>query len=134
MDNLVLRLVATPTGLNCADGEGFRGSGSRSRGVRSGRGEGSVGDVDAIARLDPQSQGDDLGDMGFGAIYLDGNTKRLAQQAHSLETFLVIRATTTDVDFDLMVNEGCLELLKGTDDTLEGGGDVGEVCNTTTND
>lgn len=134
MDDLVLRLVASPTGLNCTDRDGFRGSGSRSRGVRSGRGEGSVGDVDAIACLDAESQGNDFGDMGFGAIYLDRDTKRLAQQAHGLETFLVVGATATDVDFDLMINEGCLELLKSTDDTLEGGGNIGKVCNTTTND
>ena len=90
--------------------------------------------MDAIACLDAQSQGNDLGDMGFGTVYLDGNTERLSQQAHGLKTLLVVRATTANVYFDLMIDKRRPELPKGTDDTLEGSGNVSEVGYTTAND
>jgi len=134
VDDLVLRLVATPTGLDSTDGDRLGGGSPRSRGSRSGRGEGSLGDMNAIACPDAQSQWNDLSDVGFGAIHLDGNTERLAQQAHGLETFLVVGATATDVNFNLVVDERCLELFESADDTLEGSGNVGEVGNTTAND
>ena len=134
MDDLVLRLIATPTGLNSTDGGRLRCGSPLPGGSRSGRGEGSLGDVDAITCLDAQSQGNDLRNVSFGAIHLNGNTERLAQQTHGLEALLVVGTTTTDVDFDLMVGERCLEVREGTDDTLEGSGNVGEVGNATTND
>ena len=134
VNDLVLRLGAAATRLDRTNGRVIRNSSPRSRGIRGGRGEGSLGDVDAVTCLDAQSQGNDLSDMSFGAINLDRNTERLAQQAHGLETFLVVGATTADVDFNLVVDERSLELCKSPDDTLEGGGNVGEVSNTTADD
>ena len=45
-----------------------------------------------------------------------------------------VGTTATDVNFDLMVDVRCFELLKGWDDALEGSGNVGEVGNTITDD
>ena len=134
MNDLVLRLGASTTGLDRTDGDGLRSGSLLSRGVWGGRGEGSLGNVDAVTCLDSQSQGNDLSDMSFGTINLDRNTERLAQQTHSLETLLVVGTTTTDVDFDLVIDKRSLELRKGTDDTLESSGNVGEVGDTTAND
>ena len=134
VNDLVLGLVATPAGVNSTNGEGFRSGGLRRRGSWRRRGEGSLGNVYTVVCLDSQSQRNDLSYMGFGAVDLDGNTERLAQQPHGLEAFLVVGAATTNVDFDLVIDERGLELLEGTDDTLEGSGDIGEVGNATTND
>ena len=134
VNDLVLRLGATATGLDRTNGGGLRSSSLRSRGVRGGRREGSLWDVDAVTCLDTQSEWNDLSDMSFGAVNLDRNTQRFAQQAHGLEALLVVWTTTTNVDFNLVVDERRLELRKGTNDTLESSSDVGEVGNTTAND
>lgn len=57
MGDLVLGLVATPTGLNSTDSGDLRSGGPLSSGSRSGRGKGSLGDVDAIVCLDAEAKG-----------------------------------------------------------------------------
>lgn len=47
---------------------------------------------------------------------------------------MVVRSSTANEDLDLMVDQLALEFLEGTNDALEGGSDVGEVGNTSTND
>jgi len=44
------------------------------------------------------------------------------------ETFLVVGASTTDPDLDLVLLEKSSDLTKSTDDTLEGGGDLEYTC------
>ena len=105
----------------------FRGGGadrSGCNGVKSVR----------LLASDTKRKGDDGGDVGVWAVDLDLDTERLAEEAHGLEALLVVGAATTDEDADLVVDEGALVLLQGTNDALEGGCDVGEVGNTTTND
>ena len=55
VDDLVLRLVATSTGLDSTDGDGLGGGRPLCRGSRSWRGEGGLGNVDAVACPDTQS-------------------------------------------------------------------------------
>lgn len=51
-----------------------------------------------------------------------------------LETLLVVGASTADPDLDVVLDEERSNLTEGTDDTLEGRGNVGEVGNTTTDE
>lgn len=51
-----------------------------------------------------------------------------------LETFLVVRTGPTNPDLHLVLIEDWRDLPQGADDTLEGGSDVGEVGNTTTDE
>lgn len=87
-----------------------------------------------FAGIDSKSQGNNLSDVSVGTKDTDGDTERLAEKAHSLETLLVVGTTTTNEDLDLVGDQLVLELLEGANDTLEGGSDVGKVGNTTTND
>ena len=136
-DNLVLRLRALAIRVDGTDGRlGLKGlAAAVSLGGRGadGRGRDGVERVGLLAR-NTKSKGDDGGDVGVGAVDLDGDAERLAEKAHGLETLLVVGATTADEDPDLVVDEGALVLLEGADDTLEGGSDVGEVGDTTTDD
>ena len=81
-----------------------------------------------------KGKGYNLGDVSVGAVHLDGDTERLAEKAHRLQTLLVVRATTTNVDLHIVIDERGLVLLQRTDDTLEGGSDVREVGDTTADD
>ena len=83
---------------------------------------------------DAESEGNDLSNVSVGTVNLDGDTEGLSQETHGLETLLVVGTATTDVDADIVSNEGSLVLLQCTNDTLEGSSDVGEVGDTTTND
>jgi hypothetical protein len=47
---------------------------------------------------------------------------------------LVVRASATNEDFDLMRDQLDLELLESADDSLESRGNVGEIGDTTTDD
>lgn len=87
-----------------------------------------------LADINSERKGDNLGDMGIGTEDADRDTQALAEQAHGLETFLVVGATTTDKDLDLVRDQLIFELLKGADDALEGGSNVGEVGDTSSND
>jgi hypothetical protein len=51
-----------------------------------------------------------------------------------LETLLVVGASTADPDLDVVLDKERSDLTESADDTLEGGGDVGEVGNTTTDE
>jgi hypothetical protein len=94
---------------------------------------GSVGGL-ALGEVDAKGEGDDLGDVGVGAEDADGDAQALTKETHGLETFLVVGTITADEDLDGVADELVLVLLEGTDHTLEGSGDVGEVGDTTTND
>lgn len=61
---------------------------------------------------------------------LDLDAERLSEQTHSLETFLVVGSTSSNEDADFVCLKSTLVLLESTDDTLEGGSDVCEVSNT----
>ncbi len=65
---------------------------------------------------------------------LDWDAQTLSEKTHRLKTFLVVWTTTADEDFDLVVDEGIFVFLKGTDDTLEGSSNIGEVGDTTSDD
>src|SRR5699024_4389770 len=51
-----------------------------------------------------------------------------------LQTLLVVGTSTADPDLDLVLVEGSGDLPQSADDTLEGGSNVGEVGNTTTDE
>ena len=80
-------------GCDFTSDSGGSGGNGRRNGVSSG---------DTSLALDTKSKWDDFGDVGLGAVNLDGYTKTLAQKPHSLETFLVVRTTTTNEDLDLV--------------------------------
>jgi len=70
-------------------------------GIDSGRSAGSRGGDTLGARStlrlgDTQSKRDDISDVGLGAIHLDRDAERLAQESHSLETLLIVGATAAD--------------------------------------
>lgn len=67
-------------------------------------------------------------------VHLDLDAESLTEEAHGLETLLVVGSTATNEDADLVLLDAVLELLEGSDDTLEGSGDVGEVGDTTTDE
>ena len=87
-----------------------------------------------LADINAEGEGDDLGDVCVGAEDTDGDAQALSEQAHGLETLLVVGAYATHEDLDLVVDELALELLEGADDTLEGGCNIGEVGNASSND
>ena len=47
---------------------------------------------------------------------------------------MVVGSSTANEDLDLVADQLVLELFESTNDALEGGGDVGKVGNTSTND
>ncbi len=97
MDNLVVGLDAFTLGTenaNCLlgllDGGIHGGRGARSRGGNA------LGARSALRLGDAQSERDNVSDVGLGAIHLDRDAERLAQEAHGLETLLIVGATTAD--------------------------------------
>lgn len=58
----------------------------------------------------------------------------LADRLDVLQSLLVVGSGTSDPDLDLVLNDGWCILADGLDDTLECGGDVGEVGNTATDE
>ena len=90
-------------------------------------------EVIGLLQRHTEGEGNDGGDVGVpGDVDIDRDAERLAEKAHGLDTLLVVWTTAADVDLHPVADEGCLVLLKSTDDTLEGRGDVGEVGDTTT--
>lgn len=83
---------------------------------------------------DTKSHWDDSGDRRLGTVDLHWDTDRLSTKSHSLETLLVIWSSSSDPDGDVVSLKTLLELLQGSDDTLESSSDVGEVGSSTTND
>jgi hypothetical protein len=87
-----------------------------------------------LGRVNTKSKRDDLGDMCVWAKDSDKYAQALSEQAHGFETFLVVRASTTNKYFDLVRDQLVLELLESANDSLKGRSDVGEVGDTTTDD
>ena len=87
-----------------------------------------------LADVDSKSKGNDVSNVGVGTEDTDRDTKGLSEKAHGLETLLVVGSSTTDKDLDLVGDQLVPELLEGADDTLEGGSNIGEVSNTSTDD
>lgn len=137
MYNLIIWLDAFARRLNLTDGWlvrfhlqrrlKFRCRSTRCRGQNGWR-------LDHTVLSDTQREGDDFSDVRLWAVHLDRNTKTFAEQAHGLETFLVVRTTSANKDFDVVSNQATLELFQGTDDALEGRGDIGKVGDTTADD
>jgi hypothetical protein len=93
----------------------------------------NVGGV-GLADVNAKSEGYDLSDVCVWAEDADRDAQALTEEAHGLETFLVVGSTSTNKDLDRVSGQLTLELLEGTDNALEGGSDIGKVGNTTTND
>ena len=87
-----------------------------------------------FGRINTKSKRDDLGDVRVWAKHPDGYAQALSEQTHGFETLLVIRATTTNKDFDLVSDQLALELLESADNPFEGSGNVGKIGDTTTDD
>ena len=84
--------------------------------------------------LHAQSKRDDIRNVRLGTVNLDRDAQALTQETHGLETFLVVGSTTTDEDADGVSDELVLIFFEGADNTLERGGDVCEIGNTTADD
>ena len=90
-------------------------------------------DVGSVLAGD-EGKGDDTGDVHLRAEDVHVELKLLADGLDVLETLLVVGASAADPDLDVVLDEERSNLTEGTNDTLEGRGNVGEVGNTTTNE
>lgn len=72
--------------------------------------------------------------MHLGTEDVHVELELLTDSLDVLETLLVVGASTADPDLDVVLDKERSDLAEGTNDTLEGGGDVGEVGNTTTDE
>jgi hypothetical protein len=77
---------------------------------------------------------DDTRDVHLGTKDVHVELELLTDGLDVLQTLLVVGASTADPDLDVVLDKERSDLTKGTDDTLESGGDVGEVGNTTTDE
>lgn len=89
-------------------------------------------DVRGLAR--DEGKGHDTRDVHLGAVDVHIEAELLSDALDVLETLLVVGTSTTDPDLDVVLDEERGDFPKGADDTLEGGRDVGEVGNTTTDE
>lgn len=89
-------------------------------------------DVGRLAR--DEGERHDARDVHLGAEHVHVEAELLADALDVLETLLVVGAGTTDPDLDVVLDERGRDFPQGADDTLEGGGDVGEVGDTTTDE
>src|SRR6266852_6348195 len=71
--------------------------------------------------------------MCVSVAYTLMGTPRLSPSKR-IETLLVVRTTSANKDFDVVSNQATLELFQGTDDALEGSGDIGKVGDTIADD
>jgi len=67
----------------------------------------------------------------LGAVHVHVQTQLDTGRLDVLQTLLVVRTSTTDPNLDLVLVQNGGNIADGADDTLEGGGDVSEVGNTT---
>lgn len=65
---------------------------------------------------------------------MDFDAESLTEEAHGLESLLVVGSSATNKDANLVLLELVLVLLERLDDALEGRSDVGEVGDTSTDD
>lgn len=72
--------------------------------------------------------------MHLGTVDVHVKAKLLTNSLDVLQTLLVVGTSTADPDLDLVLVEGSGDLPQSADDTLEGGSNVGEVGNTTTDE
>ena len=73
-------------------------------------------------------------DVGLRTEDLNWDTQILSEKAHGFKTFLVVGTTTADEDSDLVRDKRAFVFLKGADDTLKCGSNIGEVSDTTADD
>lgn len=90
-------------------------------------------DVGSVLARD-EGKRDDTGDVHLGTEDVHVELELLTDGLDVLETLLVVRTSTADPDLDVVLDEERSNLTEGTNDTLEGRGNVGEVGNTTTDE
>ena len=61
------------------------------------------------------------------------DSERIAELLHDPKALLVVGSTATDVDFGIVLLQLDLVLLQGSDDSLESGGNIGKVGDSTPN-
>jgi hypothetical protein len=83
--------------------------------------------------LAAESQGHDTTNMHLRAIHMHVELQFLRNTLDVLETLLIVGAGTTNPDLSLVLVENGRHFPKSADDSLEGGRNVGEVGDTTTN-
>ena len=71
--------------------------------------------------------------MGFGAENVHRDSERIAELLHDPKALLVVGPAATDVDFGIVLLQLDLVLLQGSDNALEGGGNIGKVGDSTPN-
>lgn len=72
--------------------------------------------------------------MHLRAVHLHVKTKLITNVLDELEAFLVVGTGTTHPNLDVVLDKQRGNLSQGLDDTLERGGDIGEVGDTTTDE
>jgi hypothetical protein len=72
--------------------------------------------------------------MHLGSVHVHSETKLNTNVLDVLKTLLVVGSGTTDPDLDLVLDKKGSDFSNCADNTLESGGDVGEVGNTTTDE
>jgi hypothetical protein len=87
-----------------------------------------------ISLLALKGQRHDTRDVHLGAVDVHVEAELNADGLDVLQTLLVVGTSTADPDLDLVLNQDGGELADGANDTLESGGNVGEVGNTTTDE
>ena len=92
------------------------------------------GELLDIALLAQKSKRNDTTDVHLRTVDVHVKTQFLTNGLDVTKTLLVVRTSTTDPDLDLVLVQNRGDLTQGTDDTLEGRSNVGEVGNTTTNE
>ena len=87
-----------------------------------------------IGLLAQQGQRHDTRDVHLGAVNVHVEAELNADGLDVLQTLLVVGTGTANPNLDLVLNQDGGELADGANDTLEGGGNVGEIGNTTTDE
>jgi hypothetical protein len=87
-----------------------------------------------FSRVNTKSKRYNLGDVRVWTKDPDGYAQALSEQLHGSETLLIVRASSSNKDFDLVKYQLVLELLESADNTLEGPSNVGKIGDTSTNE
>lgn len=87
-----------------------------------------------VGLLAEKGKGHNTTDVHLRAVDVHVEAKLLTNSLDVLKTLLVVGTSTTNPDLDLVLVQDRGNLTQSADDTLEGGGNVGEVGNTTTDE
>ena len=87
-----------------------------------------------VGLLAVQGQRHDATDVHLRTVHVHVQAELDTGRLDVLQTLLVVGTGTADPDLDLVLVQDGGDIANGTDDTLEGAGNVGEIGNTTTDE